>query len=81
MRAFSSVALRSAVGLAFAQLGSWNRCRDISYSGSTTCESGWSCFYLNERFSHSEPRWIKSSNKAINTQISTQHKKNRIQIR
>ncbi|GFG18261.1 mannan endo-1,4-beta-mannosidase F [Aspergillus udagawae] len=55
MRSLSSVAILSAIGAASAQAGPWGQCGGLSYSGPTTCESGWGCVYLNDWYSQCQP--------------------------
>ncbi|EAW13727.1 putative endo-1,4-beta-mannosidase [Aspergillus clavatus NRRL 1] len=67
MRSLSSVALLSAIGAASAQAGPWGQCAGISHTGPTTCESGWSCVYLNDWYSQCQPGAATSSSTTVSS--------------
>jgi hypothetical protein len=54
MRRFVSIALLGAASVS-AQAGPWAQCGGSSYTGPTSCVSGWTCVELNEWFSHCKP--------------------------
>ncbi|KAJ5159080.1 Glycoside hydrolase superfamily [Penicillium coprophilum] len=55
MRSISALVALGLINSVSAQAGAWGQCGGSSYTGPTTCQSGWSCVYLNEWFSHCEP--------------------------
>ncbi|KAL6230950.1 mannan endo-1,4-beta-mannosidase F [Aspergillus navahoensis] len=54
MRSLLTIVLLGAVSVS-AQAGPWGQCGGHSYTGPTSCVSGWSCVYVNDWFSHCEP--------------------------
>lgn len=55
MHPLPSVALLSAIGAVAAQVGPWGQCGGRSYTGETSCVSGWSCVLFNEWYSQCQP--------------------------
>lgn len=61
MHPLPSVALLSAIGAVAAQVGPWGQCGGRSYTGETSCVSGWSCVLFNEWYSQCQPATTTST--------------------
>lgn len=51
----SALAMLPLAGLASADVPAWGQCGGESYTGSTTCISGWTCVYSDPWWSQCQP--------------------------
>ncbi|KAI0259894.1 glycoside hydrolase superfamily [Gloeopeniophorella convolvens] len=58
---FAAVSLALSVAPAFAQVSVWGQCGGVYYSGSTTCDSGSACTYVNDYYSQCLPGTASST--------------------
>ncbi|KAH8678497.1 putative endoglucanase [Xylariales sp. PMI_506] len=63
--------LSALAGTATAQIGAYQQCGGITYTGSTTCISGYYCEYLNDYFSYCVPGTATTTVTSTSTSTSS----------